>query len=57
MSDVQKLREAEGKFAIAMNHFNNVDSEFFEQANQEVTIALSDLNAVRSKLNMKLVEL
>lgn len=57
LDGVHLLKDAEKKFEIAMNHFNHVSPEFFDDVNQELTDALRQLNNVRKILNMSAIEL
>lgn len=57
LDNIRLLKDAELKFDIAMNHFNTAPKELFEEVNDEVTIALRQLNNVRKVLDMPIVEL
>lgn len=57
MNKIVRLRDAETKYQIALNHFNYAEGDYIDVAISELNEALLNLNRVRKELNLKSVEL
>lgn len=57
MNKIVRLRDAETKYQIALNHFNYAEEDYIDVAISELNEALLNLNRVRKELNLKSVEL
>ena len=54
---MEELRVLQEKLDIAWNHFNYADKEHIEQAISELNTALNNLNEMRVKKGLPLIEI
>ena len=54
---MDELKKAQEDFNIALNHFNWAEKDYIESAISELNVALNNLNEIRSKKGMSLIEL
>jgi hypothetical protein len=54
---MEELKKAQEEFNIALNHFNWAEKDYVDKAISELNVALNNLNEIRSRKGMSLIEL
>ena len=57
MENLNRLKEAEKNFEIAINHFNFAEFPFIDTAIEELNRALNNLNEIRKSMGMTSIEI
>ena len=54
---MERLKEAEKEFNMAVNHFNWAEPDYIDKAIEEYNEALAKLNSVRAELGLPPMEI